>query len=594
MKTLQPAAPVRAPQSVRQPKAGLSALQLAADQSATASSLASLQRMANARAPVQRMEEEEMLQGKLVQRVEEEELQMKPIQRMEEDELQGKFIQRMNDEELMQGKAIQRVESAAPRTNNTGMSDSLKSGIESLSGMSMDHVKVHYNSDKPATVQAHAYAQGSDIHLGPGQEQHLPHEAWHVVQQAQGRVKPTMQLKGVAVNDDVGLEKEADVMGAKALQQQACDHIGAEGEQVVSKGSIVQRRAVQASEVSGAADIGEASIFDSRINSGKHFRAQAPVPSHKVTDVIKAYQSAITPIGNAFANMSYTDVGATKFPNLAPAFPNQVPAVGIIPYLMNNPPGLAGPVVDWFDVDGASAMERLFPESWSWAAVTYHLQDWFGAGRQGLRNNKYVGLIDPFIVTHVFQSAQSDQNDWEVDTQFADSAKGYIIRVHDGQSDVTGSIATAADFAATANTPTNDSSDLNYSSTHVPGGIANMGTRLNTLRAHQQGDDVDEQHDALDAFTLLAAEGARFAPVAELGAGASMTANFFTKPKKKNYKEAHSVTLPWLYINWGGRFGSAYNISKETMATVIDAQGVAITKKPAKPNYNLSTGTMDK
>ena len=37
------------------------------------------------------------------------------------------------------------------------------------------------------------------------------------MQQAQGRVKPTMQMKaGVAVNDDVGLETEADVMGARA------------------------------------------------------------------------------------------------------------------------------------------------------------------------------------------------------------------------------------------------------------------------------------------------------------------------------------------------------------------------------------------
>jgi hypothetical protein len=40
-----------------------------------------------------------------------------------------------------------------------------------------------------------------------------------VVQQAQGRVKPTAQLKhGVPLNDDAGLEHEADVMGAKALQ----------------------------------------------------------------------------------------------------------------------------------------------------------------------------------------------------------------------------------------------------------------------------------------------------------------------------------------------------------------------------------------
>lgn len=105
-----------------------------------------------------------------------------------------------------------------PRPNNTGLPNDLKAGIERLSGMSMDHVRVHRNSDKPATVQAHAYARGSDIHLAPGQEKHLPHEAWHVVQQAQGRVQPTMQLKGAAVNDDASLENEADVMGARAMQ----------------------------------------------------------------------------------------------------------------------------------------------------------------------------------------------------------------------------------------------------------------------------------------------------------------------------------------------------------------------------------------
>ena len=82
----------------------------------------------------------------------------------------------------------------------------------------MDYVKVHYNSNQPAQLNAHAYEQGTDIHLAPGQEKHLPHEAWHVVQRKQGRVKPTMKLKGnVQVNDDAGLEKEADDMGAKAL-----------------------------------------------------------------------------------------------------------------------------------------------------------------------------------------------------------------------------------------------------------------------------------------------------------------------------------------------------------------------------------------
>ncbi|WP_337966033.1 DUF4157 domain-containing protein [uncultured Flavobacterium sp.] len=108
------------------------------------------------------------------------------------------------------------------KVNQTGLPDNLKSGIENLSGHSMDDVKVHYNSNKPEQLNAHAYAQGTDIHIASGQEKHLPHEAWHVVQQKQGRVKPTLQMKGrVNVNDDAGLEKEADVMGAKALQTKA-------------------------------------------------------------------------------------------------------------------------------------------------------------------------------------------------------------------------------------------------------------------------------------------------------------------------------------------------------------------------------------
>jgi hypothetical protein len=153
-------------------------------------------------------EEEEPLQGKF-----------ETIQRMGEEEelVQGKFetIQRMGEEELpVQGKfnAIQKNE------NKTGLPDNLKSGVENLSGFSMDDVKVHYNSDQPAQLNALAYAQGTDIHVAPGQEKHLPHEAWHVAQQKQGRVQPTMQMKeGVPVNDDGGLEHEADVMGEQAL-----------------------------------------------------------------------------------------------------------------------------------------------------------------------------------------------------------------------------------------------------------------------------------------------------------------------------------------------------------------------------------------
>ncbi len=119
------------------------------------------------------------------------------------------------------------VDNPIQKKNNTGLPDQLKSGIESLSGIDISDVKVHYNSSQPAQLNAHAYAQGNQIHVAPGQEKHLPHEAWHVVQQKQGRVKPTKQFKGkVNINDDVGLEKEADVMGDKTKNVQLTKPLG--------------------------------------------------------------------------------------------------------------------------------------------------------------------------------------------------------------------------------------------------------------------------------------------------------------------------------------------------------------------------------
>ncbi len=99
-----------------------------------------------------------------------------------------------------------------------GLPPALQAGVERLSGMSLGDVRVHYGSEKPAQIQAHAYAQGNDIHLAPGQEQHLPHEAWHVVQQRQGRVAPTGEVGGQPLNDDRSLEREADARGADAAR----------------------------------------------------------------------------------------------------------------------------------------------------------------------------------------------------------------------------------------------------------------------------------------------------------------------------------------------------------------------------------------
>ncbi len=115
---------------------------------------------------------------------------------------------------------VERVEGRSQErpSNQTGLPEFLRAGLENLSHMDLSDVRVHYNSNKPAQLNALAYAQNKEIHLGPGQENHLPHEGWHVVQQMQGRVIPNAAINGVAINDDSMLENEADTMGAKALQ----------------------------------------------------------------------------------------------------------------------------------------------------------------------------------------------------------------------------------------------------------------------------------------------------------------------------------------------------------------------------------------
>ncbi len=126
-------------------------------------------------------------------------------------------LEKKEEQKAVRQPQVQRKE----QPNKTGLPDNLKDGIQRLSGYDMSDVRVHYNSAKPAQLNAHAYAQGNQIHLGSGQEKHLPHEAWHVVQQKQGRVQPTMKIGGQSVNDNVRLEREADVMGGKALQMKS-------------------------------------------------------------------------------------------------------------------------------------------------------------------------------------------------------------------------------------------------------------------------------------------------------------------------------------------------------------------------------------
>src|SRR5688500_8047953 len=106
---------------------------------------------------------------------------------------------------------------AAPRLPATGgLPEGLRTVMEAMSGFSLADVVVHRNSAEPARLGAAAFTKGDQIHVAPGQERHIPHEAWHVVQQKQGRVRPTLQMKGAGISDDPALEEEANRMGARA------------------------------------------------------------------------------------------------------------------------------------------------------------------------------------------------------------------------------------------------------------------------------------------------------------------------------------------------------------------------------------------
>jgi hypothetical protein len=215
----------------------LKALQQLANQSEHVGQLKALQQLANDRQQVSRLRALQQLANSSPQAKQAAQLRTlakpnspAPIQQnLDQGIAQLTQGPESEEEELIQAKfeTVQRQPNesdAKPRVNNTGLPDQLKAGIESLSGLELDHVRVHYNSAQPAQLNALAYAQGSDIHLAPGQEQHLPHEAWHIVQQAQGRVRPTLQLKdGVPVNDDAELEREADVMGARSAKAQPAE-----------------------------------------------------------------------------------------------------------------------------------------------------------------------------------------------------------------------------------------------------------------------------------------------------------------------------------------------------------------------------------
>ncbi|HTJ42839.1 MAG TPA: DUF4157 domain-containing protein [Kofleriaceae bacterium] len=101
----------------------------------------------------------------------------------------------------------------------------LRASMERSFAADFGGVRVHHGG-AAAALGAEAFALGNDLHFAAGRfdpssdagRSLIGHELAHVVQQREGRVSAGGQGKGLAINDDGGLEAEADAWGAAAAR----------------------------------------------------------------------------------------------------------------------------------------------------------------------------------------------------------------------------------------------------------------------------------------------------------------------------------------------------------------------------------------
>jgi hypothetical protein len=123
---------------------------------------------------------------------------------------------------------IQKKSAAEPffPAKNDALPDQLQQSLETSFNHDFSNVHIQKDSERARELQALAFTEGEAIHFAPGQfnpgssagKNLIGHEFAHVVQQRSGVVQPTAIMgKGIALNDDRGLEAEADALGKKAV-----------------------------------------------------------------------------------------------------------------------------------------------------------------------------------------------------------------------------------------------------------------------------------------------------------------------------------------------------------------------------------------
>ncbi len=151
-----------------------------------------------------------------------------PVQKKAE---QGSFFKAKESENNFfdKGASPSHILEATPlqRKKNEHLPTDLQSNMEGAFGHDFSGVTIQRESAEATGLNARAFTQGEAIHFAPGEfnpdteggKNLIGHEFTHVVQQRNGVVTPTSVMgKGLYLNDDKRLEREADNLGQKAVK----------------------------------------------------------------------------------------------------------------------------------------------------------------------------------------------------------------------------------------------------------------------------------------------------------------------------------------------------------------------------------------
>lgn len=430
-----------------------------------------------------------------------------------------------------------------------GLPGQLKSGVEELSGLSMENVRVHYNSSKPAELKALAYAQGTEIYLMPGQEKHLPHEAWHIVQQAQGKVQATTWIDGKGINNDARLELEADTMGERAL--------------ILGGGGSASDR---------HSGINEAW---NQQREGSHLIAPLPLVrqrkslgQYSVPDLIKEGEVILKSNDGPDAGNLYSRNQPTvnNRDQALKQVMEELREIGSIP-----PSGFLAPRTItgiWSNMNLVSKNgilnsldEDLIAEKEDLERLRKHLRESKKIEKKDVdlfRNNSMLQLTDPFqLLVRVKYSPQNEV--LEIKAEFGDAYNGYIISIKDSGNGV---------YAFMASTGTISATDTSIG---IPGTYSNIhhvqkgGSQKDRIQNIGKMATKFENEKGIDAYTKVIGEGARFNCVASLGTKIADDTKFYYRMSDKEWSY---ISFEGLWSNWAS-FGKKFGIKDDDVIASI-------------------------